>query len=328
MVPPPVAAARRAGAPVRCVAILGATATGKSALALWLAPALGGEIISMDSRQVYRGFDIGTAKPTAAERALVPHHLIDVLDPTEPSSAGRHAAQAEVAARAVARRGGVPLLVGGTGLYFRALLHGLGPVAIPRAAQERIRAGFAGRATADLYEELSARDPARAAMLSPRDRVRVTRALEIIAFTGRPASEALRRPEPGPDALQHLKLVLTMPRARLRERIEARTRALFAAGWADEVARLLAAGVAPTAPAMESLGYAELAAAITAGENPASRLDRVITATRQYAKRQETFFRSERDAVWIDVSEASAALHARELVTAFLAARPASEGPQ
>ena len=313
---------------IRCVAVMGATATGKSALAMALAPALRGEIISMDSRQVYRGFDIGTAKPTAAERSRVPHHLIDTLDPGSASSAGRHAAEAGALARAIAARGGVPFLVGGTGLYFRALFHGLGPVAIPRAEQERIRAGFGGRATGELHDELRVRDPERAAALSRNDRVRIVRALEIIAFTGRPASESLRRAAPEPDAPLYLKLVLTMPRADLRARIEARTRALFAAGWPAEVARLLERGVRRDAPAMQSLGYAELALAIAAGEEPATRLDEVITQTRQYAKRQETFFRSERDAVWIDVTRGDPERRAHDLVTAFLAAAGGSGGPQ
>jgi tRNA dimethylallyltransferase len=234
---------------------MGATATGKSALAMELAPDVRGEIVSMDSRQVYRGFDIGTAKPTAAERARVPHHLIDILDPEEPSSAGRHAGAARLAMNTIAARGGVPFLVGGTGLYFRALFHGLGPVAIPREEQALIRAAFTGLETAALYAELQGLDPERAAALSPNDRVRITRALEIIAHTGRPASEALRARAPAPDNLQVLKLVLTMPRAQLREHIAARTVALFNAGWPDEVAGLLAAGVAAGAPAMQSLGF-------------------------------------------------------------------------
>ena len=307
---------------------MGATATGKSALALELAVAFRGEIISMDSRQVYRGFDIGTAKPTREERERVPHHLIDTLSSHEPSSAGRHAAEAVAIARAAAARGRVPFLVGGTGLYFRALFRGLGPVAIPREVQERIRAGFAGRATPDLHDELKMRDPERAAALSRNDRVRITRALEIIAFTGRPASEALQRAAPAPDGPQYLKLVLTMPRADLRARIEARTRALFAAGWPAEVARLLADGVRPDAPAMQSLGYAELAAAITAREDPARRLEDVITKTRQYAKRQETFFRSERDAVWMDVTAGDTPRRAHHLVSAFLAAAGGAPRPQ
>ncbi len=306
---------------VRCVALMGATATGKSALAMELAPLFKGEIVSMDSRQVYRGFDIGTAKPTADERARVPHHLVDTLDPDEVSSAGRHAEQVLACISEITGRGRVPFLVGGTGLYFRALFRGLGPVVIPRAEQAKIRAGFAGRTTSDLLAELAAQDPERARALGPNDRVRITRALEIIAFTGRPASEALQRARPSPDGPVYLKLVLTMPRERLRARIAERTRALFDAGWPAEVARLLEKGVRADAPAMQSLGYAEMAAALSRGEAPAACVEAVITRTRQYAKRQETFFRSEEDAVWLDVTRGESARRARGLVTAFLAAR-------
>ncbi len=324
MVPPPVSPP----AAVRCVAVMGATAIGKSALAMQLAAEFRGEIISMDSRQVYRGFDIGTAKPTPAERARIPHHLVDTLEPHIASSAGRHADAVRALLPEIVARGHVPFLVGGTGLYFRALFHGLGPVAIPREEQQRIRAGFAGRATEDMYAELQARDSERASALSRNDRVRIARALEIIAYTGRPASEALRQSNGNAEVAVYLKLVLTMPRDALRFRIAERTHALFSAGWPEEVDRLMRAGVAPDAPAMRSLGYGELAAAIAAGADPISRLDEVITRTRQYAKRQETFFRRERDAFWLDVSDAGAPSRARGLVAAFLAAQSGASGPQ
>lgn len=314
--------------PVRCVAVMGATATGKSALAMALAPALRGEIVSMDSRQVYRGFDIGTAKPPREDRAAVPHHLVDTLDPGETSSAGRHVADALRCIRAIASRGGVPFLVGGTGLYFRALFRGLGPIHIPRETQAEIRAAFSGRGTGELHAELARLDPVRAAAVNAGDRVRVTRALEIITFTGRPASEVLREARPPGDAPLYLKLVLSMPRERLRERIAGRTAALFDAGWADEVARLMAQGVTRDAPAMQSLGYAELSAAISAGHPAGACREAVVRRTQQYAKRQETFFRSETDAVWLDVSAGDITARARELVAAFLAAGRDVSGAQ
>ncbi len=285
---------------------MGATATGKSELAIAVALDLNGDVISMDSRQVYRGFDIGTAKIGAKERARVPHHLIDILDPSEASTAGRHAELARAAARVVAARGRVPVFAGGTGLYFRALFHGLAPVKVPHDAQERIRGTFTGRSTQSLYEELAGVDPARAAALSRNDRVRITRALEIIAYTGMPASEAIRRRPPSDGEFEYLKIVLTMPRDRLRARVAERTRALFDAGWVDEVARLQKAGVPMDAPAMSGLGYTEIAGALQRGGPPADLLDRVTTATRQFAKRQETFFRGERDAIWIDVTRPDA----------------------
>ncbi|HEX5132673.1 MAG TPA: tRNA (adenosine(37)-N6)-dimethylallyltransferase MiaA [Candidatus Krumholzibacteria bacterium] len=314
--------------PARCISIMGATATGKSALAIDLATEFHGEIVSMDSRQVYRGFTIGTAKPPLADMQRVPHHLIDTLDPVEPTSAGRHAAAAESVVRDVVARGAVPILAGGTGLYFRAFFHGLAPVVIPRAEQMRLRDAFSGRSNGDLYSELERRDPDRARALSPNDRVRITRALEIIAYTGLPASELLRRRTGGAGGLTHFKLVLTLPRPMLHARIEKRTRALFDAGWVDEVRGLLAADVPADCPAMRGLGYAEIAGALSRGEDPAGCLDAVVTATRQYAKRQETFFRGERDAVWVDIGEEGATRRVRGLVRAFLAAGGANPGPQ
>jgi len=298
---------------------MGATATGKSRLAIELAQQLGGEVVSMDSRQVYRGLDIGTAKVTAAERAMVPHHLLDYLDIDESGSAGRHCTMAETTIREIAARARIPLLVGGTGLYFRALFGGLVPVTIEREALLRIRAAFAGRTTAELYHELARVDPGRAGVLAPNDRVRITRALELFAHTGRPPSEIYARPHGGAPDIVYLKLVLTMPRALLRKHIAERTCDLFALGWVEEVRGLIAGGVDPTAPGMRSLGYGEIATALACGEDPSLCLPAVITLTRQYAKRQETFFRSVADAVWIDVTDRDANARARALAGAFVA---------
>ena len=298
---------------------MGATATGKSGLALSLAEAYGGEIVSMDSRQAYRGLDIGTGKVSRDERARVPHHLLDILDVNEHGSAGRHVAAAEAAIRDVAARGRVPVLAGGTGLYFRALFHGLVPVVIPRDELARIRAAFKDRETRELHAELAQADPVRASALSPNDRVRVTRALELIAYTGAPVSDLYAQPKAGPGGdVTYLKLVLSMPRDVLRERVAARTRELFAAGWIDEVRGLLKRGTALDAPAMQSLGYGTIAAALTNGNDPAACLEEVVTLTRQYAKRQETFFRTEKDAVWIDVTQPGALERAQALAGAFL----------
>jgi len=313
--------ARADASAIRAVAVMGATATGKSDLAVDLALAFGGEVVSMDSRQVYRGLDIGTGKASATARRGVAHHLIDILDPTEPVSAGVHTALAEACVRAIAARGRVPILAGGTGLYFRALFGGLVAVSIPRERLAAIRETFAGRATTVLHAELAARDPVRARALSPNDRVRITRALELIAYTGVSASDLYRRQGARADrasGIVYLKVVLTMPREVLRARVEQRTRELFQAGWPGEVARLLATGIPVDAPAMRSLGYADLASALGAGESPERRFERIVTATRRYAKRQETFFRSERDAVWIDVTAPGATREVRRLVGAFL----------
>jgi tRNA dimethylallyltransferase len=306
------------GAPIRVIAIMGATATGKSALAISLARELGGEIVSMDSRQVYRGFDVGTGKTPAAQRDGVAHHLIDVAEPSEWWSAGRHAALAERHAREIAGRGGLPILAGGTGLYFRALFRGLVDVVIPRDELARIRATFAGADTHDLYERLVEADHARANELSRNDRVRITRALELFAFTGVRPSELYARQQSAGDDFVYFKLVLFQPRPAARVRIAQRTRELFDAGWPDEVKRLLARGVAADAPAMNGLGYRALASALAQGRDASACIDAVIEETQQYAKRQETFFRSERDAVWIDVSSDGWERETGALVRAFL----------
>jgi tRNA dimethylallyltransferase len=314
--------------PIPVIAIMGATATGKSALAISLAHDFGGEIVSMDSRQVYRGFDVGTGKVSRDERARVPHHLIDVADPDERWSAGRHAALAERAVREIAGRGRVPLVVGGTGLYFRALFGGLVDVVIPADELARIRAHFAGQETRALYDHLLHEDPARARELSVNDRVRVTRALELLIYTGVRPSELYARQREAGDDFVYLKLVLSLPRERLRERIAERTRALFEEGWPVEVERLLAAGVSSEAPAMNGLGYRAIATALEARQGASSCLDAVIQETQQYAKRQETFFRSEKDAVWVDVSEAGWQARVEARVAAFLGLSPRPSGAQ
>jgi tRNA dimethylallyltransferase len=297
---------------------MGATATGKSRLAIALAEEFNGEIVSMDSRQAYRGLDIGTGKVTDAERARVPHHLLDYLDVNENGSTGRHIAAAETAMRDIAARARVPFVVGGTGLYFRALFSGLVEITIPRDELERLRAGFEGRETQDLYDELTGLDPERAAALTVNDRVRITRALELIAHTATTATELYSRQGKAPEDIVYLKLVLSMPREVLRERIAQRTRELFDAGWVKEVSALVAGGVSLNAPGMKSLGYGDIADALAHKEDPHEVFERVVTMTRQYAKRQETFFRSEKDAVWIDMTHADAPSRVRGLVEEFL----------
>ena len=209
----------------------------------------------------------------------------------------------ESAARAIESRGRLPILAGGTGLYFRAFFDGLIDVTIPSGDLAGIRSAFEGRETAELYQELRLQDPDRATEVAPKDRIRITRALELIEWTGGTVS-ALYAAQTGRGSdCRVLRVVLTMPRLVLRGRIATRTREMFAAGWPDEVRRLLEGGVEPDAPGMNSLGYAEIAAAIRDGGDPSEVLDGVITATQQYAKRQETFFRRESDARAVDVSE-------------------------
>lgn len=299
--------------PLKCIAVMGATATGKSKLAIDIARRIDGEVVSIDSRQVYRGMDIGTAKVLPGEQEGIPHHLIDIMDPDEANSAGKHAALARRAIDDIAGRSRVPILAGGTGLYFRAIFRGLVDLEFDDETLNSIRSTYADRATEDLYEELNRIDPERAGELSANDRMRISRALEIHALTGMSMSDHFRGQEDAGN-LDTLKIVLTMPRFDLRDRIARRTHAMFRAGWIEEVASLLAAGYASSAPGMISLGYQEIAAALEAGRDPRAEIETIITHTRQYAKRQETFFRSETDAVIADVTSPSFENNLLELV--------------
>jgi tRNA dimethylallyltransferase len=289
----------------RAVAIMGATATGKSDLAIRLVEMLGGEIVSMDSRQVYRGLDIGTGKVSLEDRRRVPHHLIDVLDPSESNSAGAHVARAEAVAERILADGKPVFFVGGTGLYFRVLFRGLIDAAIPEEEKGRLRQELDGESTQELHRRLTALDPERAGALSARDRVRIVRAIEIAVLTGRTYSQHVAAQQKKPP-WAGLKIVLTLPRGILRERIAKRTREMYKNGWVDEVRALLARGVGPDSPAMGSLGYDVIARELLSGAAAEDTLDDVIRLTQQYAKRQETFFRSESDAGWFDLQAPAA----------------------
>ncbi len=301
----------------RSVAIMGATATGKSDLAIRLAEQFNGEIISMDSRQVYRGLDIGTGKVTLEDRRRVTHHLIDILDPHETNSAGLHVARARAVFEKIAAGGKPAFFVGGTGLYFRVLFRGIIDARTPEDEKNRLRRELATRSTEELYQDLVELDPERAGALSRRDRVRIARAIEIALLTGRTHSEHIAA-HSTPSPWSGPKVVLTLPRTALRKRIAERTREMYERGWIGEVRSLIAGGIGLDAPAMRSLGYDVIARAIVAGVNPESTLNEVITLTQQYAKRQETFSRSERDALWFDVAAPGAEEEIERLVRVHL----------
>jgi len=284
------------GADYLCLA--GPTASGKSAAALAIAAALAPrravEIVSVDSALVYRGMDIGTAKPSAAERAAVPHHLIDIVDPAERYSAARFVADANAAIAAIRRRGAVPLLVGGTMLYFKALFDGLD--ALPEA-DAGLRADIDARAARAgwpaLHAELAAIDPASAARLAPNDSQRIQRALEVHQLSGRPLSAWHSAPDGRTPPLIALE---PNDRAWLHARIGERFAAMLAAGFVDEVRRLrgradLHAGL----PSMRAVGYRQAWAALDGGElDLADVAARASAATRQLAKRQLTWLRAMR----------------------------------
>jgi tRNA dimethylallyltransferase len=278
--------------------LAGPTASGKSALALALAEALPLEIVSVDSALVYRGMDIGTAKPSAAERTAVPHHLIDILDPTQSYSAAAFVADARQAAAAIRARGRLPLLVGGTMLYFKALREGLDalPAADP-GVRAQLDAEAAARGWPAMHAELARVDPATAARLAPADAQRVQRALEVWRLSGRPLSAWQSAPS-WPTAADEWPLLSLVPgsRAWLHERIAARFDAMLAAGLLDEVRRLRARGdLHPGLPAMRCVGYRQAWEALDRGGDSGGHSglrDAGIAATRQLAKRQLTWLRS------------------------------------
>jgi tRNA dimethylallyltransferase len=273
--------------------IAGPTASGKTALAIRLAQRTGAEIVSADSQQVYRHFDIGTAKPSAEELAAVPHHLISVVDPLEPFSAARFQALADQAIAQIRARGRKVIVVGGTGMYLRILLHGV--VAAPPAEPLlRARLEEEGQALGwpALHQRLAQIDPESAARIQPADRVRIVRALEIHALTGRPASAW--RGEHGFTQERHpfQLFVLDPPREALNQAIDARARALFDRGLLEEVEGLVARGYAEAAP-MRSVGYKEALAVVRGALTREEAIRLVARDTRHYAKRQRTWFRKE-----------------------------------
>jgi tRNA dimethylallyltransferase len=282
----------------RLVVVAGPTASGKTALAIALARRLGGEIVNADSQQVYRGLDVGTAKPTREERAAVPHHLLDVAEPGEGMDAARYVALADAAIAAIVARGRLPIVAGGTGLYVRALLHGVveAPGRDPalRAALED-EAARLGRPA--LHARLAAIDPDAAARIRPNDLVRIVRALEIAAGGRRP-SELFAAHAFAEDRHDATLLALDVPRPELHARIDARAAAMFSGGILDE-ARALLARHAGAPPAKLPIAYAE-AIAVVRGELPLDEaILRVRAAHRRYARRQVIWLRRERGVEWI-----------------------------
>jgi tRNA dimethylallyltransferase len=314
----------------RAIALMGPTASGKSAYAIALARRLGGEIVSVDSALVYRGLDIGAAKPTRAEQALAPHHLVDLREPWQPYSAAEFATDARTAIDGIVARGRLPILAGGTGLYFRALLEGLSDMPqADEALRAAITAEAQARGWAALHAELAQVDPAAAARIHATDAQRIQRALEVYRLSGRPIS-AWQRDAAGPRLpLNVLKLVLAPPhRDDLHARIEARFDAMLAAGFLDEVRALralpeLRAHPRPLdLPALRAVGYRQAWEHLDGASTPAEFRARAIAATRQLAKRQFTWLRGELDARWFDPAAQQAALDAA--VDGFLGrARPA-----
>lgn len=285
------------------IALMGPTASGKTALALDWAERLGTEVISVDSALVYRGLDIGAAKPTRAEQARVRHHLIDVRDPHDSYSAADFAAEALPVMRTLAGQGRVPLLVGGTGLYFRALLDGLSdmPEADP-AIRATLAAEAQSRGWDALHAELAAVDPVAAARIHASDPQRITRALEVFRVSGRPISAWQQATQRRAFEFRVLRLVLApTDRRLLHERIERRFDAMLADGFLDEVRALRRDPRLHTdLPAIRAVGYRQAWVHLDGDTDAATFRAQGIAATRQLAKRQLTWLRSEHDARWLD----------------------------
>ena len=281
------------------VVIVGPTASGKTALGAAFARAVGGEVVSADAFAVYRGLDIGTAKPEAALRAAVPHHLIDIADPRERYSAGMFVRDADAAIAAIRERGALPVVVGGTHFYVRALLFGLFPEPPKDAALRQALDVEWARDRAATRARLEALDPAAAARIAVNDRQRTLRALEVCLVAKRGMSELWSEHATGKPRYSYEMLGLSPVRQELHVRIARRVEWMFAAGLIDEVQRLLAGGLSPEAHAMKAIGYRE-SCRVLAGELTVEQAkEAAAAATRRLAKRQMTWLRGEAAVRWL-----------------------------
>ena len=290
-------------------AIVGPTASGKSGLAIELAEVLGAEIISCDSQYVYRRLDVGTAKPSADELARVPHHLVNVCEPTEQLSAGDYVRLAGAAIRNIRRRGRRVIVVGGTGLWLRALIYGVidVPEAVPEI-REALRREMESRGREAMFARLQDIDPEAAAAIDRNNGVRIVRALELFQLTGTRPSElwarhAFRQP------LWRVRVFgLNPPRERLYERIEERTRQMFQSGLLEEARALAADGLAEAAAVKRAIGYPQAMAAVRGEMSVEAAIQETAKLSRHYAKRQWTWFRAEKAVEWLESWDAAGAL--------------------
>jgi tRNA dimethylallyltransferase len=299
--------------------IVGPTGAGKTAAAIRVAQAVGGEVVTADSMQVYRGMDIGTAKPTRAERAGIPHHLLDLVAPDEAFSVGQYQAQADAVIADIHARGRVPILSGGTGFYIRAVLE---RPTYPPPTDPALRAALqleAAQGTPEaLHARLAAVDPLTAARLHPHDRQRVLRALEVFTQTGRSLSSFAPPATPAAGPYRPRQFGLTLSRATLMARLEARVHAQLAQGLEAEVAGLLAAGYSPALPAMHGITYRQLVAYFTGVTDRATAIAHMVIANRQYAKRQLTWFRADPRIHWLDLEALGGPAGAADRIIAAL----------
>jgi tRNA dimethylallyltransferase len=283
------------------VAVVGPTASGKSALGVWLAERLGGEVLACDSTQLYRGFDIGTAKPGITDRCGIPHHLIDVLAPEEAATAGGYRQMAIAVLDALRQRGRVPIFTVGTGLYLRALLEGLADV--PQRHEElreRLRAGAEEHAPGYLHRVLQRLDPEASGKIAAGDEQKLIRAIEVTLLAKKPLSEVHRTGRTPLEGWRPLKIGLLPPREALYARIHARTDAMLGRGWMEEVRTLLAGGMPEGAKPFDFIGYREIRAVVRGGTTIEEARAAIQQATRRYAKRQLTWFRKDPGVHWCE----------------------------
>ncbi len=289
----------------RVLAIVGPTGTGKTELACEVARRSGAEVISVDSLQVYRGMDIGTAKPSPELCAEIPHHGINLVNPDEPMSAGRYARYARRVASEIGARGQPVILCGGTGLYARAFAGGL---VEGIDAQPEIRAELRRRRLADLYTELCACDPTSAERIHPNDRVRIERALEVHRLGPRPLSAQHAQHGFRDRPFDVLWLGVFLERDALWRRLRERVDRMFARGLVDEVRALHAAGYGPTLRPLQAIGYREVGWLLAGRMSEDEAREAIWVATRRYAKRQRTWFRAEPGLVWVDAQRTESTL--------------------
>lgn len=305
--------------PPKILVISGPTASGKTRLAVELALRHGGEVVSADSMQIYRGMDIGTAKPTPEEMRGVPHHMLDVADPAEDYSVARYVRAASACVDDILSRGRLPIVAGGTGLYIDNLVAGREFASFTGRWRERLQARAREEGLPVLYEELRRVDPQRAERLPLSDEKRILRALEVWYETGETITDHDRRTAQLPPRYRALRIGLDFAqRPDLWARIDARVDEMMDRGLEGEVRRLLSAGVPEGCTAMQAIGYKEFAAALRGEEPLSDAVAAVKLRSRQYAKRQRTWFRRNRDTNWIFWEKSPDLAAARQKATVFL----------
>lgn len=279
------------------MAVIGPTAAGKSALSITLAEQLGAEVVNADSMQLYQGLDIGTAKLTVDERASVPHHLLDIWPVTAPASVAEYQRLARAAIDDILRRGRLPLLVGGSGLYVRAVLEKFDFPGTDPALRDRLEAELAETGPGPLHARLAAADPAAAAAILPGNGRRIVRALEVIELTGRPFTAALPEPAPYYDAVQ---LGVDLPTGPLDERIARRVDRMWEQGLVDEVRALLGQGLRDGRTASRALGYQQVLRMLDGEYDDEQARADTVRATRRFVRRQRSWFRRDARVCWLD----------------------------